>query len=353
VQAKARVSDSDSRGFILSSGVAKMALITNTLGIMFVRLGTSAPASGASPIGDWLSQQRAAQVLSMVTETVHRNGGIVMKSLSDSIIATFPAANSAYKAAAAMQEAILENNESENTQTSAGVQYNLSIALHLGQLVVAAGNISGDVVEEIATLAGESNAEQILASDVLVAKLRGETKALVKNVKARTMTLRGKAMDVYELPWGSPERDLAETARQAAPAKESPTPAKESPGPARAVVAPEPARAPSAGGRTLQLTYGSTHLDLDESSPTLTMGRSPKSRLVVKSPYISRTHAHIENSNGAFFLVNQSANGSCIRAQGGAEVHCTDRHELQGKGVIGLGPDFARCGEHIIEYRLL
>ncbi|MFT5171900.1 MAG: hypothetical protein ACI8W7_000064 [Gammaproteobacteria bacterium] len=316
-----------------------MALITNTLGIMFVRMGSSAPAPGSSSIGDWLSQQRSAQVLSMVTEAVHHNGGIVMKSLSDSVIATFPAANSAYKAAAAMQEAIVESDESESTQTSAAMQFNLSIALHLGQLVVAAGNISGDVVEEIATLAGEASPEQILASDVLVAKLRGATKEMVKNVKARTMTLRGKAMDVYELPWGSPERDLPKT----------PPPAKAAPAPSAA----EPANAPAVEGRTLQLSYDGTHLDLDESSPALTMGRSPKSGLVVKSPHISRTHAHIESSDGAFFLVNESANGSCLKPQGGAEVLCTERYELQGKGVIGLGPDFARCGEHLIEYRLL
>jgi hypothetical protein len=52
----------------------------------------------------------------MTTETVHRSGGIIMKSHNDSTTATFPATNHALRAAIAAQEAILaDQTDMKNT----------------------------------------------------------------------------------------------------------------------------------------------------------------------------------------------------------------------------------------------
>jgi predicted component of type VI protein secretion system len=260
-----------------------------------------------------------------------------------------------------MQEAMLESEDFESTQSAAHAQFDLSVALHLGQLVVAAGNISGDVVDEIAMLALESEPGQILATEALVAALRGDSKELVKGVQAQTRTLGAKPMGTFEVSRRPADQGPVEkTLTQQPPTKAPTLPLQAAPAPARTPApakvtqaATTPVRTPAAGGRTLQLSYEGTHLDLDEASPTLTIGRSPNNGLVVKSPHISRTHAVIEFSEGAFYLVNQSANGSCLKAQGHDEVPCTERLVLEGKGVIGLGPDFTRCGGQLIEYRLL
>jgi len=103
----------------------------------------------------------------------------------------------------------------------------------------------------------------------------------------------------------------------------------------------------------LQVTYDGDRIDLHEANHTLTLGRSSDNMVVVKSPHVSRKHARIVFDKGAFYLVNQSANGSCIKRDGENEILCTERHRLEGHGYIGLGPDIARCGGHLIEFKLL
>ncbi len=105
--------------------------------------------------------------------------------------------------------------------------------------------------------------------------------------------------------------------------------------PPRAAPAPAPTRpTPS----RLEIRYGEQLLSLNQTRPTITMGRQEHNDLEVIDTRVSRSHARIEYREGDFVLIDHSTNGTFVLMEGRQGVNLR-RGEipLEGSGIITLG----------------
>lgn len=96
----------------------------------------------------------------------------------------------------------------------------------------------------------------------------------------------------------------------------------------------------------LVLTWGAHEREVNQTRPTLTVGREETNGIVVKSDQVSRLHARIEYRHGHYTLSDQSGNGTYIADAAGRTCKVNrDTHVLLGTGTIsfGINPDTGRA----------
>ena len=319
-----------------------MALPSNTLGILFAEVLTA--NSDETSLSEWLSRQRVAQALSMITEVVHKHNGIVSKSFGDSVLTTFPNADATLKAACAMHETVLRPNldgqDGEQTTRSTRMAVQLRVSVNFGKMVVAAGNIAGDAIDLAAMLVQETKPGQILATEALFKSLSNDNlRNLARESNPIEISGFSGPVTIYDVDWLSGATSV--------PAKTAPPQAIAPP--RLQTVDPRPDTVNKAP-QSLALRYQDVTVEVGPSNPVVTLGRSSGNNLVIKSPHVSRKHAVVEYSAGKPELVNLSPNGSCLKPEGKDVLSCTSRLPLSGNGVIGLGPDLERSGGHVVHY---
>ncbi len=158
----------------------------------------------------------------------------------------------------------------------------------------------------------------------LLPMLRQHTRLVV----SKTVKGKRKPLDLYELTWGS-EEELTAVARPAV------------------FAAPRPASI------ALLVEYAGREVEVDESSPSLTLGRGMQNNFTVRVSTASRRHARVELRGGRFMLADQSTNGCYVTLDGGESFFLHhDEHELQGSGHIGLGQELASGDNGAVRFRL-
>ena len=101
----------------------------------------------------------------------------------------------------------------------------------------------------------------------------------------------------------------------------------------------------------LYLTYHNNIKDLGARTHGYILGRANDCDLMVKSDLSSRHHAQLVYRKGKFVLIDQSTNGTFIKAQGGKEVYVQgEETPLSGSGFISLGKAVTVDNEHLIYY---
>lgn len=101
----------------------------------------------------------------------------------------------------------------------------------------------------------------------------------------------------------------------------------------------------------LYLTYHNTIKDLSSKTHGIIMGRSKDCDLMVSSDLSSRHHAQLVYRKGKFVLIDQSTNGTFVKAQGGKEVYVQQEETpLSGSGFISLGKAVTVDNDHLIYY---
>ena len=308
-----------------------MALTTNPTGIVLAEV----LSHGAENTNEWIERQRIDQALSMITEVVQQHRGIVVSKLDDSILTTFVSADATIKAACAMQEAVLPQDLSgiggEVTIRTTRAPIQLRVAVNFGKMMVAAGKYAGDAMDLTWLLVKEVEPGRILATEAVVKALRSDSvRQKMKATTACEIPDFGGPVEVYEVDWVS---DSPVALKQVESAN---------------AAAPAPATVQAASN--LYLHYQSTVTEVGPDNQIVTLGRSSENGIVIRSPHVSRKHAQVEYSDGQPELVNLSANGSCVLPDGQNAILCTSRLPLSGSGVIGLGPDMERAGDHLVRY---
>jgi hypothetical protein len=97
-------------------------------------------------------------------------------------------------------------------------------------------------------------------------------------------------------------------------------------------------QASAASGPSLILHQGLKTLELSESNPVATVGRSPSNDLVVTDIFVSRKHCRIERQADCIVLTDWSTNGTCVVPDEGAELLVkNDSLYLKGKGLLFFG----------------
>jgi adenylate cyclase len=273
-----------------------------------------ADISGSTALYDTLGNEAAKNIISRTLEVLSgcctAQGGTVIKTIGDEVMCSFPAAEAAFEAACAMQQAM------ESGVPGVTVPVRIHVGAHFGEVICEQGDVHGDAVNVAARITEVSRAREIIVSQDLVEalpeKLRGSARQIFRG------ELRGKQEEVglYRVAWEMDETVLSTASSWAA-------------------------RTESVDQDKLVLQYDGRSYTFDASHKQVTLGREDECEIVIPHFRVSRTHATVEYRSGKFVLIDRSSNGTYIRYKDG-HVVCLIHEEtvLHGSGSISLGQAF-------------
>ncbi len=111
----------------------------------------------ADLVGDRLWTLKINAHLDMVTHTVTRHGGTLVKSLGDGTMSTFPTVRAALDAALSLQQSCFSDSTEPALQLRAGI--------HTGEVIENKGDFFGTVVNKAARIAASAAPDEIRLSD--------------------------------------------------------------------------------------------------------------------------------------------------------------------------------------------
>jgi len=133
---------------------------------------------------------------SILFPVIEGEGGRIVKTIGDAILACFQEPAAAVKAAAGMQRALLEDRKGCDETN----QIHIRIGMHKGLGLIKDGDVFGDVVNAASRIQNQADVEQILITDVL---LDAAEAAGFECVKMGRAELKGKdePIDLYAVAW--------------------------------------------------------------------------------------------------------------------------------------------------------
>ncbi len=272
---------------------------------------------GSTGLFETLGNAEATSVVTHCVDALGKpiasQGGRVVKTLGDGLMAVFDAPAAGVQAAMLVHD-VLDGIALRGLERGASTglrALRLQVALARGEVVEKAGDCFGDAVNVAARLldhAGDN--ETLVTSDVyegLPPPMQSRFRSLDR------ITLRGRAEPVGVLVAGG--RRPADTA-------------------ATQFGGVEPAAEPD-GIRLVWLDL--SRVFASQQMPVV-LGRSPQATYCVDDSRVSRSHARVDWHGGSFQLADLSYNGTYVRFTDGEIValrrgSCT----LHGSGLIGLG----------------
>jgi class 3 adenylate cyclase/chromosome segregation ATPase len=137
---------------------------------------------------------------SILFPVIQAEGGAVVKTIGDSILAKFDDPVAAVRAAAGMQRALANDRERHEEID----QIHIRIGLHYGMGLVQDNDVFGDVVNAAAHVQHQAETEQILITDALLDAVRVARLPFAKMGRAE---LKGKdePIDLYAVAWSESE----------------------------------------------------------------------------------------------------------------------------------------------------
>lgn len=302
-----------------------MSILTNEVGIIIAEIDSGGAlrsagdrvilgARSSSSEKEWVVRQKVAECSARMTECVHRNGGIVARKAAESIFSTFPAPESAFKAACEIQRTHVEAALSITVGgATTAAPLGLRVGLSYGQMVVDAGAVSGDPIYVAGQIAGKASAGQIMAADSIVRTLGSSLQGCAKSLGSMKFDDLQAEVEVFEISW-----DRVPVPRAGASA------------------APPGKPAPK-----LRIQSRGKEIVLDDAHRTVTL-RSGKERTL---------HARIEyRDEQGFFLINLRPDGTRVKLGGSAESLCRGELALRGDGAISLGTDFREGAPEVLKF---
>lgn len=253
----------------------------------------------------------AGQVARLVG-VVQAQGGRVVKTLGDGLLAVFDAPDRALAAAQALRA----------DASGAGSAGALQVAIGHGELAELGGDCYGDAVNVTARLLAHAGDGEILLTAAAAAALPAEARPALESLGR--LQLRGRQAPVEVLR-------LAE-AEPGGPATALFAPSRPPPG-RRAMLSLRLRQPPPGAEASRRFLAGDR---------PLTLGRQPGLGWVLPAGRVSRVHARLDWNGTAFELLDLSRNGSLLRLEGVAgpgpwwPLH-RQSGALQGRGQIVLG----------------
>ena len=254
-------------------------------------------------LGDAEALATIERCLAIIRQACIDSGGRVVKTIGDEVMAVFPAADGAARAATDMQARITAQRTSRGTAVAIHVGFNYGPVLEEGN------DVFGDSVTVAARLSNLAKGGQVFTSAQTVAELPPALRARTRSQQAHTVKGKQKDIDLFELVWQETEDELTALSTH---------------------VKVRPAQ--------LTLQHGDRHIELSEAAPTLAIGRDLQNDVVIADRKASRLHARIERRRDKFVLIDHSSNGTYVTVEGEPEV-VLRREELmlRGAGHISFG----------------
>lgn len=282
-----------------------MARETISLTILFADIAGS--TRFYEMLGDRSAQRLVSESLSRLSDVAYRHRGTVVKTIGDELMCTFQDADHAVKAAKAMHQALENMPGAENSDVG---RPNIYVGIHTGPVIKGGNDIFGDAVNLAARVVALAKPRQILITRQTVKALTPPHQAAVNYVDEKTVKGKSGQHKLYEYVWELEDVTLML----------------------------DRSSAPEVLPFCLELKYSDKKIKVDQSRPSITMGRQNHNDLVLNYERISRSHARIEYRRGKFVLADNSSNGTYVHLQGENDTYI-NREEalLYGTGVISLG----------------
>ncbi len=273
-------------------------------------------------LGDDLARGVIANCLQTIGDKVPLYEGKITKTLGDEVMAVFPCAEDAFRAACAMQAAV------KNVQPVNGSPLHIRIGFNYGEVIKESNDVFGNTVNVAARVAAITRAGQIMATREVLNVLPADLQRRMHLIMRAEFKGKREQQDVYQVTW---DREDIEATRCGIPAfRKTPDNKNE-----------------------MLLRYGNRSVELNKINRNVSLGRESFCDIVVKNALASRLHTLIELRLGKFFITDQSSNGTYIRLDDGSTLHIICQEALlTGKGSISLGQSFADNPEELIEFSI-
>jgi len=268
-----------------------------------------ADISGSTTIYEQMGDAAAVELiqglLARMGEEAYFHKGVVIKSIGDELLCTFPDVVSALAAATAMQQ------QAASVSGPSGRALALRVGMHYGPALEDRGDVFGDAVNIAARVVELARPGQILITESCFEKIPMLGRSRIRTIDRITVRGRSSETTIMEVLW---QRGRAVT-----------------------TIVPPVERSFEEGGSVMLSHDGRSYTIAQRGNPFL-VGRDVACQLVVATTMASRQHASIEWRRGKFVLSDRSTNGTFVLPDGGRAIHLR-REELvlQGAGLIGFG----------------
>ena len=297
-----------------------MAQKTTNLAILFADISGSTRLFEI--LGDVQARHKVAECLDLLTDVTRRHEGLVIKTIGDEVMCTFPDAELATNAACEMHE-ILEDETTEHTEHGP-VSLKIRVGLHYGPAILESGDVFGDAVNVAARMTALAKAAQIITTHSTIEALSPILRAGTRFIDRAPVKGKKETIDIYEVIWQQEDVTRMSTS----------------------VLTDGTVRA------HMVLNYHDNSFDLDESSTSAVLGRSKTADVTVNESLASRQHVKIEYRRGKFFIIDQSTNGTYVKSSNADESFLRrEEMPLSGSGMISLGRSFREDPKEVVHYQ--
>ena len=268
--------------------------------------------------GDQAAHGAIARIIAAMAKAVEADGGRVVKTIGDEVMALFPSPDSAASAAAAMHTAV------EAMPAVGETRLALRIGFHAGPVIQRDNDVFGDTVNLASRLVDQAVKGQIITSEETAGSLGPIYRNFIR--KLYSIQVKGKAEEVSlcEIVW----RQTADMTTFAGGGKV----------PARPALS------------ALKLRYRDKDVTRRRDNDSIILGREDGCGLMVMDSKASRQHCTIERRGDKWVLKDHSTNGTYLTTEGDSEI-LLQREEsiLRKHGWIALGQPKANT-EEVVEY---
>ncbi len=303
-------------------GVQTTVVFTDLHGstAVFEALGNARATAAVTEITQWIAARCAS------------NGGRVVKTLGDGVLAMFPDSQGAINAVVDIQRS--HSKKLGRTDKSGAMPIRIGVAS--GEVELVQGDCYGDAVNVASRLCDLSGPHQIWVN---AAALTSAVEGLGVTFRVLgPINIRGRAepCTVYQVEWREEQAsDFLTMQGELDPGMVS--------------------GMQDVLGRELELTWMGTTKTFKSFDLPVYIGRVRTAEFMVNDPRVSRTHVRIDWRNGSIVLVDVSSYGSWVRfgSDGGAPV-LLRREEcvLYGVGELALGASFSDVSVPVVEFKV-
>lgn len=292
---------------------------------------------GSTAVFEALGNARATETITEITAWIARHceseGGRVVKTLGDGVLALFPDGDKAVKALVELQRL----NGKRMVRSPTDLAMPIRIGLASGEVEIVSGDCYGDAVNVAARLCDLCGPNQIWANAAAL-----DTAVESPGVAFRMLgpiNIRGRAepCTVYQIEWREEEAtDFLTMQGDIDPLYTN--------GDVDVL------------GREIELTWQGESKRFKAFDLPMHIGRVRTVEFMVNDPRVSRTHARLEWRNGSVVLVDVSSYGSWVRFTGetGSDILLRrDECVLHGQGELALGASFADPNVPTVHFRIL
>jgi len=256
--------------------------------------------------GDDKARSAISSVLDTLIKESDKYEGVLIKTIGDEIMCTFPSTQLAIQASVGMQESVAGNFVLGTHPIG------IRIGFHHGKVIAEKGDVYGDTVNVAARMAGLAKKGQIITNSITFGD--SQFNSSIKHRSLGKTKVKGKllAVKIIEIFW---QKDVSQVTRISS---------------ALDLKLPDAAY-------NMSLDINGRQIKMTEKSPNKVIGRGEECDIQVLAAMASRIHAEIQFSDGNFKIEDQSTNGTWLEMGGNSIRLHRDKTVLLGKGKISLG----------------